>query len=79
MKGWSKEDVPLVEENEAREYLSKIDFLKPTGPDGMHTRVLRDLADVIVSHFIINVPLLLRRLILFLAELRKVTPAGQDR
>jgi len=52
LKGWSKEDskedVPLVEENEVREYLSKIDFHKPIGPDGMHTQVLRELSDVIM-------------------------------
>lgn len=72
MKGWRKKDVPLVEENEAREYLSKIDFCKPTAPDGMHTLMLRELADVIVRP-------LHNLLLRFLAELREVTPAGQKR
>jgi len=32
----SKEDVPLVEKDQVREYLSKLDKHKPLGPDQMH-------------------------------------------
>ncbi|KAK4811992.1 hypothetical protein QYF61_022988 [Mycteria americana] len=35
-EGWSKEDVPLVEEDQVREYLSKLNIHKSVGPDGMH-------------------------------------------
>lgn len=49
MKGkvWSKEYVPLVEEDQVMEYLSK-DIHKLMSPDGMYLWVLRELADVIV-------------------------------
>lgn len=33
-KGWIKEDVPLVEKDEVREYLKTLDIYKSTGPDG---------------------------------------------
>ena len=35
-KAWSKEDIPLVEEDQVREYLSKLDIHKSMVPDGMH-------------------------------------------
>ncbi|GAB0206869.1 mitochondrial enolase superfamily member 1 [Grus japonensis] len=35
-KGWSKEDLPLVEEDQIREYLSKLDIHKSMGPDEIH-------------------------------------------
>lgn len=38
----------MVEEDQAREYLSKLDILNPMGSDGLHPQVLRELADVIV-------------------------------
>ena len=42
-KIWSKADVPLVEEHQVGEYLSKLDLQKSIGPDGMHPKVLREL------------------------------------
>ncbi|PKU30254.1 rna-directed dna polymerase from mobile element jockey-like [Limosa lapponica baueri] len=46
---WNKEVSPLIEEDCVRDHLTKLDTHKPMGPDGMHQRVLRELANVIVK------------------------------
>jgi len=38
----------LVEEDQVREYLSKLDIQMSMDHDGMHPQVLRELADVTV-------------------------------
>lgn len=35
-KVWTEEDFPLVEENQIRDHLGKLDIHKSRGPDGMH-------------------------------------------
>lgn len=47
-KIWSKEDLSLVEMDQIREHLNKLEKHKSVGPDGMHQQVLRELGNVIV-------------------------------
>ncbi|GAB0177985.1 mitochondrial enolase superfamily member 1 [Grus japonensis] len=46
-KVWSKEDVPL-EEDQVREHLNNLDVHKSLGPDEMYPRLLRELVHVTV-------------------------------
>jgi len=39
----------LIEEDQLRDHLSKMDTHRSTDPDGMHPQVLRELADVIAT------------------------------
>ncbi|PKU44703.1 rna-directed dna polymerase from mobile element jockey-like [Limosa lapponica baueri] len=48
-KVWTKEDLPLVEEDQVREQLRRLDIHKSMGPDGIPLRVLRELAEVIAG------------------------------
>ncbi|PKU41413.1 rna-directed dna polymerase from mobile element jockey- hypothetical protein [Limosa lapponica baueri] len=48
-KVWREEDFPSVGEDWVRDHLAKLDIHKSMGPDGMHPRVLKELADAIAE------------------------------
>lgn len=51
-KAWNKEDATLVEEDQVRKHLSKVDIHKSMCPDG-HPQVLSKLGDVIARPLLI--------------------------
>lgn len=54
-KVWSKEDLLLVEEDQAREHFNKLDWHKSVWSNGLQLRVLKELADTAARpHLIVS-------------------------
>lgn len=48
VKGWRKENVPLMEDDQGRESIRKLSMRKSKDSDGMQPQLVRELADVVV-------------------------------
>lgn len=49
----NKDSLPLVEEDQVKEHLNKLDIQKSIGPDRMHLHLLMELANVTVRPLLI--------------------------
>jgi len=50
---WNKEDLPLVDKDQLREHLNKLNMYKLMRHDEMHLQRLREMTGVIVRSFLI--------------------------